>query len=63
MKLTTDVFSEFDQVWALVTAGTPDSVKLNRVDEGVAPSAPRRNRTCGVTAYGSLQSYMAYFIL
>ena len=38
-------------------------VKYNRVDEGVAPSAPRRNRTCGVTAYGSLQSYMAYFIL
>ena len=25
MKLTTDIFSEFDQVWALVTAGTPDN--------------------------------------
>ena len=38
------------------------TINLNRVDGEVTHSAPRRNRTCGVTAYGSLQSYMAYFI-
>ena len=30
MKLTTDIFSEFDQVWALVTAGTHNDDQLGR---------------------------------
>ena len=34
MKLTTDVFSEFDQVWALVTAGTPDSFNTMTISWG-----------------------------
>ena len=34
MKLTTDIFSEFDQVWALVTAGTPDSFNTMTISWG-----------------------------
>ena len=34
MKLTTDVFSEFDQVWALVTAGTPDNFNTMTISWG-----------------------------
>jgi flavin reductase (DIM6/NTAB) family NADH-FMN oxidoreductase RutF len=34
MKLTTDIFSEFDQVWALVTAGTPDNFNTMTISWG-----------------------------
>ena len=34
MKLTTDIFSTFDQVWALVTAGTPDSFNTMTISWG-----------------------------
>lgn len=34
MKLTTDIFSQFDQVWALVTAGTPDNFNTMTISWG-----------------------------
>lgn len=34
MKFTTDIFSEFDQVWALVTAGTPDNFNTMTISWG-----------------------------
>lgn len=34
MKLTTDIFSQFDQTWGLVTAGTPDNFNTMTISWG-----------------------------
>lgn len=34
MKLTTDIFAQFDKVWGLVTAGTPDSFNTMTISWG-----------------------------